>query len=77
MLAPDGAPRIDREALASKAEALDRTIRRLSSMRDGLRPAAACPAPSHRERPTFRRLMRAAATGAISTPKSRVGRSPP
>jgi hypothetical protein len=36
-------------------------------MRDGLRHAAACPAPSHLECPTFRRLMRAAASGAIGT----------
>ncbi|HZH14284.1 MAG TPA: helix-turn-helix domain-containing protein, partial [Archangium sp.] len=49
MFAPDGRPRIDRQMLAAKAEELDRTIRELSAMRDGLRHAAACPAPSHME----------------------------
>ncbi len=61
MFAPDGEPRIEREMLAGKAKELDRTIRRLSAMRNGLRHAAACPAPSHLECPTFRRLMQAAA----------------
>jgi DNA-binding transcriptional MerR regulator len=47
MFAPDGRPRLDRQLLAAKAEELDRTIRTLSAMRDSLRDAAACPAPSH------------------------------
>jgi hypothetical protein len=34
-------------------------------MRDGQRHAAACSAPSHMECPTFRRLVRAAASGVI------------
>jgi len=41
MFAPDGRPRIDRKMLTAKAEALDRTIRKLTDMRDGLRHAAA------------------------------------
>jgi DNA-binding transcriptional MerR regulator len=65
MFAPDGRVRVDRRMLATKAEALDRTIRKLSAMRDGLRHAAACPAPSHMECLTFRRIVRAAASGAI------------
>lgn len=65
MFAPDGRPQIDRRALAAKAEELDGTIRELSAMRDGLRHAAACPAPSHLECPTFRRLLKGAASGAI------------
>jgi DNA-binding transcriptional MerR regulator len=56
---------IDRELLAGKAKELDRTIRRLTAMRDGLRHAAACPAPSHMECPKFRRYLRAAVSGAI------------
>lgn len=63
MFATDGRPKIDRQLLSGKADELDRTIRRLSAMRDGLRHAAACPAPSHLECPTFRRLMSAAASG--------------
>jgi len=68
MFAPEGRPRIDRRMLAAKAEELDKTIRRLSAMRDGLRHAAACPAPSHMECPTFRRILRAAASGAVGSP---------
>ncbi len=64
MFAPDGRLRIDRQMLAAKAEELDRTIRELSAMRDGLRHAAACTAQSHMECPTFRRILRAA-SGAI------------
>jgi len=61
MFAPDGRPRIDRKLLASKAEELDDTIHQLTVMRDGLRHAAACRAPSHLECPSFRRLMGLAA----------------
>jgi len=61
MFTPEGRPQIDRKTLTAKAEELDRTIQQLSSMRDGLRHAAVCPAPSHMECPSFRRLMRRAA----------------
>lgn len=61
MFTPDGRPKINRKTLAAKAAELDRTIQQLSSMRDGLRHASVCPAPSHMECPSFRRLMRAAA----------------
>lgn len=60
MFSPDGRLRLRREKLADKADELDRTIRRLAAMRDGLRHAAVCKAPSHLECPTFRRLVRAA-----------------
>lgn len=65
MFASDGRPRIDRKLLAAKAEELDKTLRKLAAVRDGLRHAAACTAPSHMECPTFRRLLRAAASGAL------------
>lgn len=71
MFTSDGQPRIDRKLLSAKAEELDSTIRRLSTMRDGLRHAAACPAPSHMECPTFRRILRAAASGAMGVPGKR------
>ena len=72
MFVPGGTPRIDRRMLAAKADELDRTIRKLSAMRDGLRHAAACPAPSHMECPTFQRIVRAAASGAVKrSPKSK------
>lgn len=73
MFAPDGRPRIDRQMLTARADALDQTIRRLEAMRDGLRHAAACPAPSHMECPSFRRIMAAAASGAIRAPGTRMG----
>ncbi len=65
MFASEGPSRIDREALTAKADELDRTIKRLSAMRDSLRHAAACPAPSHMECATFQRLLRAAAKGGL------------
>jgi DNA-binding transcriptional MerR regulator len=74
MFAPDGRPRIDRKMLATKAKELEGTIRRLTAMRDGLRHAAACPAPSHLECPTFRRLLGLAASGAIGARGSRIRR---
>jgi DNA-binding transcriptional MerR regulator len=72
MWAPDGRPRIDRQMLAEKADELEKKIRELSAMRDGLRHAAACRAPSHMECPTFRRILRAAARGTIGIRKKRV-----
>ena len=63
----DGRPRIDRRMLAARAEQLDRTIRRLGALRDGLRHAAVCPAPSHLECPTFKRLL----AGAKAPPRRR------
>ena len=73
MFATDGRPRIDRRMLATKARELDVAIRRLGAMRDGLRHAAACPAPSHMECPTFRRLLKGAASG---TTTARSGKPP-
>ncbi|MFJ8595744.1 helix-turn-helix domain-containing protein [Streptomyces sp. NPDC093598] len=72
MFAPDGQPRIDRRMLSAKAEELDRRIRELGVLRDSLRHAAACPAPSHLECPTFRRLIDAAASGGVAAPGRRV-----
>jgi len=71
MFASDGQPRIDRKLLSAKAEELDRTIRKLGTLRDGLRHAAACPAPSHMECPTFRRILRATASGAMGAPQKK------
>lgn len=65
MFAPDGSLAIDRRRLLERSDDLDRTIRQLSAMRDGLRHAAACAAPSHMECETFRRILGAAARGAL------------
>jgi DNA-binding transcriptional MerR regulator len=75
MFAPDGGPRIDRRKLAARAREIDATIRRLMALRDGLQHAADCPAPSHLECPTFRRLM-AGAIGARRAGPSGVGTRP-
>jgi len=56
-------PNIDRRALAAKADTLDKTVRELIALRNGLRHAAKCPALSHFECPTFRKLVRAAGNG--------------
>ena len=64
----------DRRMLAAKADELDRRIRELEAMRDGLRHAVECRAPSHMECPTFRRILRAAAAGALGSPADTVGR---
>ncbi|MFE0250704.1 helix-turn-helix domain-containing protein [Streptomyces sp. NPDC059010] len=76
MFAEDGQPRIDRQVLAAKADELDRRIHELAAMRDSLRHAAACPAPSHMECPTFRRLLKAAASGAVAAPRKRAPQPP-
>lgn len=78
MFSPDGQLDIDRQLLSRKADELDHTIKRFKAMRNGLRHAAECPAPDHASCPSFRRLMKAAASGALdaapSTPAAkRVG----
>ena len=76
MFAPEGSPRIDRQMLAAKADDLDKTIRKLSAMRDGLRHAAVCPAPSHMECPTFRRILKAAGAGVIGAREKKTPHPP-
>jgi DNA-binding transcriptional MerR regulator len=73
MFAPDGKPRIRRDRLKAKADELDQVIRKLTAMRDGLRHAAVCPAPSHMECPTFRRMLRLAGAGRLKPPERRAG----
>lgn len=58
MFAFDGSPLIDRNVLLAKADEVDETVRRLTAMRNGLRHAAACPAPSHMECPKFQKILR-------------------
>ena len=72
MFSPDGRVRIDRQKLAAKASELDATIRQLTAMRDGLRHAVACKAPSHMECPKFRRIVKAAVAGAIGARRERL-----
>jgi DNA-binding transcriptional MerR regulator len=61
-------PDINRELLLTKAAELDKKIKELTSMRDGLRHAAACRAPSHFECPKFIRLLRIAGKSQARQP---------
>ena len=70
----DGRIRIDRKKLAAKADELDKTIRDLAALSNGLRHAAACPAKDHLDCPSFRRLLRAAGAGIIRAPSRRAMR---
>lgn len=65
MFAADGKPSIDRRMLSAKADDIDTMVKRLKAMSEGLRHAAVCRAPSHAECPSFQRLLRAAASGAL------------
>lgn len=60
MFGPDGAPDLPRDDLRARADALDRQIRNLRTLSRTLRHVADCPAPSHLDCPTFRRLVRLA-----------------
>ncbi|WP_332685906.1 helix-turn-helix domain-containing protein [Devosia sp.] len=60
MFGQNGQPELPRPVLHQKANDIDRQIRRLSALRDTLHHVADCPAKSHLECPTFRRLVRAA-----------------
>ena len=51
---------LDRERLLARAEEIEARIRDLSTLAAALRHTADCPAPSHGECPTFRRMMNAA-----------------
>lgn len=71
MLSPGGQVNVDRQLLAAKADDIDATIKQLRAVSRGLRHAAACPAPSHAECPTFQKLLQSAASGALD--RQRVG----
>ena len=60
MFGKDGQPDLPRAELHARADELDRQIRNLTTLRNALRHVADCPAPSHMECPTFRRLVRLA-----------------
>jgi DNA-binding transcriptional MerR regulator len=67
MFTPEG-PDINRTLLLAKADELDRKIKELTSMRDGLRHAAACNAPNHFECPKFLRLLHVAGKNRVRQP---------
>lgn len=67
MFTPDG-PAINRELLLAKAGELDRKIKEMTSMRDGLLHAAVCQAPNHFECPKFLRLLSIAGKNRLRQP---------
>ena len=71
MFSADGTPQIDRKQLLAKADQLDKTIKQLVAMRDGLRHAANCPAPSHLECPNFQRYLKVAAKHPVKGASAR------
>jgi len=57
MFRKDGELDLPRTELHEKADEIDRQVRNLSALSNALRHVADCPAPSHMECPTFRRLV--------------------
>lgn len=74
MFSAPGKLSIRRDKLLAKANELDRRIKHMIAMRDGLRHAANCPAPSHFECPKFKRLVHAAAKGHLRPVEKPPGR---
>lgn len=66
MFGADGKPDISRRQLHARADELERQIIGLRVLRDAVRHVADCPAPSHLECPTFRKLLKSAATGSVA-----------
>jgi len=66
MFTREGGLAIDRAALIAKADEVDRSIKRLQAVSNGLRHAAVCKAPSHLECASFQRFMTAASHGALT-----------
>ncbi len=48
---------LDKEELKKKAVEIDKKIKKMEAVRDGLLHASHCKAPSHLECPTFQRLL--------------------
>lgn len=70
MFGSDGKPEISRDQLRVRADELQRQMVELRTLRDVLRHVADCPAPSHLECPTFRKLMQAAPRRRLVYPPS-------
>ncbi|MBL8521274.1 MAG: helix-turn-helix domain-containing protein [Betaproteobacteria bacterium] len=74
MFTREGGLAIDRAALVAKADEIERNIKRLQAVSNGLRHAAVCKAPSHLECASFQRYMAAASHGALSRQAQRAGK---
>lgn len=70
MFGVNGLPDLPRAILHQKADEIDGQIHRLTALRDTLRHVADCPAPSHMECPTFRRLVDVAGKSGASLTKA-------
>lgn len=70
MIAGNGRLKIDRKRLLQKALEVEQSIRRLTSIRDGLRHVAQCGAPSHWECPKFQKLLRVAGKNRLRSRKT-------
>ena len=57
MFGRNGMPDLPRDTLRAKAAEVGRRIAELTALRDTLSHIADCPAPSHLECPSFRRLL--------------------
>lgn len=64
-----GIRKLRRDMLQNKADELDKKIKELTAMREGLRHAANCPAPNHFECPKFLRLLKLAGKKGAKTPR--------
>jgi DNA-binding transcriptional MerR regulator len=70
MFSKDGQPNLPREELHTRADELEKQVRSLKALSNAVRHVAECPAPSHLECPTFRRLLNVANRRA-ARPRSR------
>ncbi len=71
MFGRDGQPNLPRDMLREKADAIDLQVRKLTALRDTLRHVAECPALSHMECPTFRRLVDVAGKRGLANARTR------
>jgi DNA-binding transcriptional MerR regulator len=77
MFGKNGELQMPRGMLHQRADDVDRQIHDLTMMRDTLRHVADCPAPSHLECPSFRRLVDAAGRTRPGEPERAKRRPPP
>ncbi|HEX4923996.1 MAG TPA: helix-turn-helix domain-containing protein [Bdellovibrionales bacterium] len=60
MFSPEGKLQVNRKVLIEKASEIERSLQRLSAIRNTLLHVAKCSAPNHMECPKFQRLLEVA-----------------
>ena len=70
MFGKTGEPELSRPDLHARADQLEQQIQELTVLKNAIRHVADCPAPSHMECPTFRRLIRLAGKRNPVRPKT-------